>query len=112
MWRRRLAWACFESGGGARSQFSSRELASCPTQYSSTEQKKNIDVHRRKELNINFKSVNKMCHFIRIWGLGRIRHSNFYWHIDTSNGKKNHTHTKKPRMSQGLLTMFWNSHTN
>lgn len=58
-----------------------------PSQYSSTEQK-NIDDHRRKELNMHFKSVNKMCHFISIWGLGGIRHSNFYWHIDTSNGKK------------------------
>lgn len=87
MWTRSLAWACFQSGGSARSQFSSGELASCPTQYSSTEQK-NIDVHRRKELNMHFKSVNKMCHFISIWRLGGIRHSNFYWHIDTSNGKK------------------------
>lgn len=87
MWTRSLAWVCFESGGSARSQFSNGELASCPTQYSSTEQK-NIDVHRRKELNMHFKSVNKMCHFISFWGLGEIRHSNFYWHIDTSKGKE------------------------
>lgn len=87
MWTRSFAWACFESVGSARSQFSSGELASCPTQYSSTEQK-NIDVHRIKELNMHFKSVNKMCRFISIGGLGGIRHSNFYWHIDISNGKE------------------------
>lgn len=85
----------FESGGSARSQFSSGELASCPTQYSSTEQK-NIDVHRRKELNMHFKSVNKMCHFISIWELVRIRHSSFYWHTDISHGQKK---KKKDRMS-------------
>lgn len=53
-----LMWALCEQGTllecvlkverGARFQFSIGELASCPTQYSSTEQK-NIDVHRRKE---------------------------------------------------------------
>lgn len=107
MWTRSLAWACFQSGGSAISQFSSGELASCPTQYSSTEQK-NIDVHRRKELNMHFKSVNKMCHFISIWRLGGIRHSNFYWHIDTSNGKKKRGQTE----CHCLFIASWNSHTN
>lgn len=41
----------------------------------------------QKKRNMHFIRKNKMCHFISIWGLGRIKHSKFYWHNDTGNGK-------------------------
>lgn len=58
----------------ARSQFSSGELESFPTQYSSTEQK-NINAYT-SEYNMHLKCISTVCHFYKHLMNGGIKLSN------------------------------------